>query len=245
MLAVKDLNWKMAMDDEYNALIQNKTWDLVPRPPDANVIRSMWIFCHKEKSDGSFERHKARLVGNGAGQQVGIDCGETFSPVVKPATIRTILSIALSKAWSIHQLDVKNSFLHGEHNDTVYMHQPFGFKDPEHPNHVCLMQKSLYGLKQAPRAWYKQFADFVSSIGFSQSESDDFLFIYRKDTNMAYILLYVDDIILTASSDTLRKFIISLLSSEFAMKDLGSLNYFLGIVVTRYTDGLFLSQKSM
>ncbi|XP_039690650.1 uncharacterized mitochondrial protein AtMg00810-like [Medicago truncatula] len=123
------------------------------------------------------------------------------------------------------------------------MHQPLGFKDPEHPNHVCLLRKSLYGLKQVPRAWYKWFADFVSSIGFSQSKSDNSLFIYRKDTNMAYILLYVDDIILTASSDTLLKFIISLLSSEFAMKDLGSLNYFFRIAVTRYTDGLFLSHK--
>ena len=111
MLALKDPNWKMAMDDEYNALIQNKTWDLVPCPPDANVIRSMWIFRHKEKSNGSFERHKARLVGNGAGQQVGIDCEETFSSVVKPATICIILSIALSKAWSIHQLDVKKCLL--------------------------------------------------------------------------------------------------------------------------------------
>jgi len=243
VLALKDPNWKMAMDDEYNALIQNKTWDLVPCPPDANVIRSMWIFRHKEKSNGSFERHKARLVGNGAGQQVGIDCGETFSSVVKPATICTILSISLSKAWFIHQLDVKNAFLHGELNDTVYMHQPLCFKDPEHPNHVFLLRKSLYGLKQAPRAWYKRFAYFVSSIGFSQSKSDNSLFIYQKVTNTAYILLYVDDIILTASSDTLHKFIISLLSSEFAMKDLGSLNYFLGIAVTRYIDGLFLSQK--
>jgi hypothetical protein len=243
VLALKDPNWKMAMDDEYNALIQNKTWDLVSRPPDANVIRSMWIFRHKENSDGSFERHKARLVGNGAGQRVGIDCGETFSPVVKPATIRTVLSIALSKTWSIHQLDVKNAFLHGELKETVYMHQPLGFKDPERPNHVCLLRKSLYGLKQAPRAWYKRFADYVYSVGFSQSKSDNSLFIYRKDTHIAYILLYVDDIILTTSSDDLRKSIISRLSSEFAMKDLGPLSYFLGIAVTRHNDGLFLSQK--
>jgi len=91
------------MVDEYNALIKNKTRDLVPRPHDVNVIRSMWIFRHKEKSDGSFERHKARLVGDGTGQHVGVDCGETFSPVVKPATIPTVLSLALSKEWPIHQ----------------------------------------------------------------------------------------------------------------------------------------------
>jgi hypothetical protein len=243
VLELKDPNWKMAMDDEYNALIQNKTWDLVPHPPDANVIRSMWIFRHKEKSDGSFERHKARLVGNGAGQQVGIDYRETFSLVVKPATIRTVLSISLSKAWQVHQLDVKNAFLHGELKETVYMHQPLGFKDPNLPHHVCRLRKSLYGLKQAPRAWYKRFADYVYFIGFSQSKSDNSLFIYRKDTHMAYLLLYVDDIILTVSSDNLRQSIISRLSSEFAMKDLGPLNYFLGIAVTRHDGGLFLSQK--
>lgn len=196
-----------------------------------------------QKSDGSFERHKARLVGNGASQQVGVDCGETFSPVVKPATIRTVLSLALSKAWSIHQLDAKNAFLHGELKETVYMHQPLGFKDTDHPNHVCLLRKSLYGLKQAPRAWFKRFADYVSSIGFSQSTSDNSLFIYRNGTTVAYILLYVDDIILTASSDALRKSIMTLLSSEFAMKDLGPLSYFLGIAVNRHADVLFLSQQ--
>ena len=135
------------MDDEFNALIKNKTWELVPRPPDVNVIRSMWIFTHKMKSDGSFERHKARLVGNGRTQQVGIDCGETFSPVVKPATIRTVLSLALSKAWSINQLDVKNAFLHGKLQETVYMHQPLGYRDKTHPDYVCLLRGSLYGLK--------------------------------------------------------------------------------------------------
>ena len=93
--------------------------------------------------------------GDGVGQKVGMNCGENFSLVVKMATIHTMLSLALSKAWPIHQLDVKNAFLHSELKETVYMHQPLGFKDPDCPNHVCLLQKSLYGLKQAPRAWYK------------------------------------------------------------------------------------------
>lgn len=123
------------------------------------------------------------------------------------------------------------------------MHQPVGFRDPKYPNHVCLLGKSLYGLKQAPRAWYKRFADYVSSLGFTNSKSDNSLFIYRKGSGMAYILLYVDDIILTASTDALRCSIMSLLSSEFAMKDLGPSNYFLGIAVTRHKDGMFLSQR--
>ena len=123
------------------------------------------------------------------------------------------------------------------------MHQPLGFRDKNYPDHVCLLKKSLYGLKQAPRAWYQRFSDFVGTIGFCHSKSDHSLFIYRNGSNIAYILLYVDDIILSASSACLRKNIMTLLSSEFAMKDLGRLSYFLGIAVTHISNGLFLSQK--
>lgn len=111
--ALHDLNLKNAMLEEYKALIKNKTWVLVPRPSNVSIIRSMWIFRHKLKSDGSSERYKARLAGDGRSQKAGIDCSDTFSPVVKPATIRAALSLPLANSWQIHQLDVKNSFLHG------------------------------------------------------------------------------------------------------------------------------------
>ncbi|GKF27756.1 ribonuclease H-like domain-containing protein [Tanacetum coccineum] len=101
------------MVDEYNALISNKTWDLVPRPANVNVVRSMRLFKHEFNAGGSLSMYKARLVANGRSQQQGIDCDETFSPVVKPATIHTILSLVVSRDWPIHQLDVKNAFLHG------------------------------------------------------------------------------------------------------------------------------------
>lgn len=143
------------MLDEFDALTTNKTWKLVPHPSNVNIIHRMWIFSHKEKSNGDYERHKARLVADGMSQQVGIDCGETFSPVVKPATVRTVPSISLSKNWPIHQLDIKNAFLHGDIKETVYMHQAVGFRDPTHQDYLCLLKKSLYSLKQAPRAWYK------------------------------------------------------------------------------------------
>lgn len=152
------------MQDEYNALIDSNTWELVPRPQNANIIRSLWIFWHKKKSDGSFERHKTRLVGDGRSQREGVDCDETFSPVVKPATIRVVLTIALSRSWPIHQLDVKNAFLHGNLNEIVYMYQPLGFRDPARPDHVCLLRKSLYGLKQAPRDWYSVLLNMWQSL---------------------------------------------------------------------------------
>nr|GEX85105.1 copia protein [Tanacetum cinerariifolium] len=223
-------------------LLKNKTWELVPRTPDMHVIPSMWIFRHKLRSNGSFERYKDRLVGDGRFQQVGVDCDESFSLIVKPATIRSVLTLAISKSWSIHQLDVKNAFLHGTLNETVSMYQPMGFRDAKNPDYVCLLKKSLYGLKQALRAWYQRFAGFVSTIGFIHSKSDHSLFVYNNGRDLAYLPLYVDDIILTASSDTLRHSIIGLLAKEFAMKDLGPLNYFLGIAVTRHQHGLFLCQ---
>lgn len=108
---------------------------------------------------------------------------------------------------------------------------------------MCLLKKSLYGLKQAPRTWYQRFANFVATIGFSHNKSDNSLFIYNQGKDMAYIMLYVDDIILITSSDHLKKQILTLLSAEFAMKDLGPLSFFLGIAVTRNAHGIFLSQK--
>ncbi|CAH9141381.1 unnamed protein product [Cuscuta epithymum] len=240
--ALQDPNWTSAMNSEFTALINNKTWELVPRPPNANVIRCMWLFKHKYRSDGSLERHKARLVVNGKSQRLGIDCDETFSPVVKPATIRTVLSIALSHSWPLHQLDVNNAFLHGFLNETVYMHQPPGFRDVTRPNHVCLLKKSLYGLKQAPRAWYHRFASHVAKLGFQHSKVDHSLFIHHNAGATAYLLLYVDDIIITASSTALLNDIISKLAAEFSIKDLGPLSYFLGISVTHSPGSIFLSQ---
>ncbi|GJX74961.1 ribonuclease H-like domain-containing protein [Tanacetum coccineum] len=168
--------------------------------------------------------------------------GSLSSPVVKPATIHTVLSLAVSRAWPIHQLDVKSAFLHGHLSETFYMHQPLGFTDHAHPDYVCLLQKSLYGLKQAPRAWFQRFASYAIRVGFKHSRTDSSIFIYHQGSETAYLLLYVDDIILIASSSTLLQHLISSLHSEFSMTDLGLLNYFLGISAHRTTNGLFLSQ---
>ncbi|CAH9134798.1 unnamed protein product [Cuscuta epithymum] len=241
--ALRNPNWKSAMISEFTALINNKTWELVPRPTNANVIRCMWLFKHKYRSDGSLERHKALLVVNGKSQRLGIDCDDTFSPVVKPATIRTVLSIALSHNWPLHQLDVNNAFLHGFLDETVYMHQPPGFTDPSRPSHVCLLKKSLYGLKQAPRAWYHRFASHAAKLDFHHSKVDHSLFIYHHNGTTAYLLLYVDDIVLTTSTPTLLRNLIAQLGAEFSLKDLGPLTFFLGIAVTRQPERLVLSQQ--
>ncbi|GJZ23081.1 ribonuclease H-like domain-containing protein [Tanacetum coccineum] len=231
------------MLDEYNTLIINYTWLLVPCPANVNVVHSMWLFRHKFHVDGSLRRYKDRLIANGRSQQQGIDCDETFSPVVKPATIHTVLSLAISREWPTHQLDVKNAFLHGHLSKIVYMHHPPGFVNSTHPDYVCHLQHSLYGLKQAPRAWFCRFASFAIRIGFQHSKTDTSLFIFDRGSNIEYLLLYLDDIILTASSTLLLQRIIVMLHGEFAMTDLGSLNYFFVISAQRSASGMFFSQS--
>ncbi|KAJ9537125.1 hypothetical protein OSB04_029858 [Centaurea solstitialis] len=242
--AMCDPHWRAAMDAEMAAIISNYTWDLVPKPSDANIVGNRWLFRHKFDSNGRLERYKARLVAQGFSQQPGLDFDDTFSPVVKPATIRTVLSISISRNWPIHQLDVKNAFLHGDLTETVYMRQPPGYVNSSFPDHVCRLRKALYGLKQAPRAWYHRFAVYISSLGFLSSKTDTSLFTYHRGSDTIYLLLYVDDIILTASSPTLISMVISKLSSEFPMSDLGPLSFFLGIAASRSKSGLFLSQSA-
>jgi hypothetical protein len=135
--ALKDTNWHSTMVDEFTALKNNRTWDLVPCPPGANVVSGKWIFRHKLKPDGSLDRYKARWVLRGFTQRAGVDYGETFSPVVKLATVQTVLSIAISQNWPVHQLDINNAFLHGTLAETFYCAQPSGFIDISQPDHVC------------------------------------------------------------------------------------------------------------
>ena len=140
------------MSQEISALLKNGTWTLVAPKPYMYIVGCKWVFKLKRKANGSIDRHKARLDAKGFNQQEGIDYGETFSLVVKPCSIRTVLSLAISLNWPIHQLDVQNAFLHGILDEEVYMKQPPGFTNPKYPTHVCRLHKSLYGLKQAPRA---------------------------------------------------------------------------------------------
>ncbi|GKF25506.1 ribonuclease H-like domain-containing protein [Tanacetum coccineum] len=136
--ALRDPNWHKALVDEYNALISNETWALMPRPANVDIVRSMWLFKHKFNADGSLS-----------------------SPVVKPA-YSYCLESCVTRDWPIHQLGVKNAFLHDQLSETVYMHQPPGFVDSAHPDYVCHLYRSLYGLKQAPRAWFQRFASFIT-----------------------------------------------------------------------------------
>jgi hypothetical protein len=133
--------------------------------------------------------------------RVGYD--ETFSLIVKPATVQIVLTLAISRGWPMHQLNIKNAFLHGTISETVYCSQLVGFVDPAHTQLVCWLIKSLYSLKKAPRAWYHCFTSYLISLGFMEDKSDTLLLVYCRGADTAYLLLYVDDIILTASSPEL------------------------------------------
>ena len=160
-------------------------------------------------------RYKARLVAKGFHQKAGVDFDETFSPVVKLPTVRIILSLAAQNQWPFLQLDVSNAFLHGLLKESVYMAQPLGFIDSAHPSQVCKLHKSLYGLKQAPRAWFERFTSHLLTLGFTASLIDASLFVLHHVSTTVYLLLYVDDIIITGNNSTAILDIVSQLSVVF------------------------------
>ncbi|GJW25124.1 putative RNA-directed DNA polymerase [Tanacetum coccineum] len=235
--------WRQAMKEEYDALMKNETWSLVPRASTTNVVDGKWVYKLKRDKNGAIIRYKARFVAKGCRQQPGIDFHETFSPVVKSTTIRAVLSLAVTNDWPLRQLDIQNAFLHGNLKEQVYMKQPPGFIDPQRPNHVCLLHKSLYGLKQAPRAWFERLSKALFDLGFKGSKTDPSLFIYSRGDTLLYILVYVDDIIVTCNNKGTINNIICQLGSAFALKDLGPLNCFLGIEIVPHVSDILLSQK--
>ncbi len=162
--AMNNSNLKAPMDSEFNALQKNKTWHLVPSTSGKNIIDCKWVYKIKKKADGSIDRYKARLVAKGFKQRYGIDYEDTFSPMFKAATIRLILSIAVSKGWSLRQLDVQNAFLHGVLEEEVYMRQPPGYEDKAYPHYICKLDKALYDLKQAPRARYSRLSHKLQEL---------------------------------------------------------------------------------
>jgi histone deacetylase 1/2 len=240
--ALGDQNWRNAMDIEYDALMKNKTWHLVPPTKGRNIIDCKWVWKVKRKADGTLDKYKARLVTKGFKQRFGIDYEDTFSPVVKMASIRIILSVAISRGWSLRQLDIQNAFLHGILEEEVYMKQPPGYEDKNKPGFVCKLDKALYGLKQAPRAWYARLSTKFLKLGFKASKGDTSLFYFNNGDICVFVLIYVDDIIVASSTKDATEGLLRSLAQDFALKDLGELHYFLGIEVNKVPDGIILSQ---
>lgn len=242
--ALKDDKWRAAATKEFNAQIANHCWDLVPAPPpDVTIVGCRWLFTTKYNPDGTEKCPKSRLVAKGYNQRPGLDYAETFSPVIKSTTIRIVLGVAVDRNWPIRQLDVNNAFLQGTLTDEVYMEQPPGFVDADRPTHVCKLRKAIYGLKQAPRAWYVELQSFLIGAGFYNSVSDTSLFILKLDRSIVYLLIYVDDILVTGNDNNLIAQTLHALATRFSVKDHEELHYFLGIEATRSADGLHLCQR--
>ncbi|GMJ02608.1 cysteine-rich RLK (RECEPTOR-like protein kinase) 8 [Hibiscus trionum] len=166
-----------------------------------------------------------------------------FSPVIKPTTVRTILSIVVTKKWVLRQVDVNNAFLNGDLAEEVYMTQPPGYEQGNSKRLVCKLNKAIYRLKQASRAWFETLKVYLISSGLYVSKSDSSLFVRVLNDRMVYLLVYVDDIIVTGCDCTEVQTVIDDLHKHFSLKDLGTLNFFLGIEVVYAQDCLVLNQK--
>ena len=233
--------WQEAMDEELRSLKANNTWRIVDLPAGKKPVGCKWVYTIKYLANGSIDRYKARLVAKGYTQKYGIDYTDTFAPVAKINTVRILLSLAANLEWPLHQLDVKNAFLHGALDEEVYMSLPPGYQVPDTgKTKVCRLQKSLYGLKQSPRAWFGRLTQAMIKFGYKQSNVDHTLFIKRKGGKLTVLVIYVDDMIITRNDESERVALQRYLSMEFEMKDLGTLKYFLGIEVSKSKECIFL-----
>jgi hypothetical protein len=225
--------WEKSIQEEYDSIIKNQTWTLVPRPKNRKVISCKWVFKHKKDEFGRINRLKSRLVARGFTQVYGVDYLDTFAPVAKLATIRALFGISAVEDLEMDQMDVVAAFLASELEEYLYMEQPEGFELYGENGEllVCLVRKSLYGFKQSARLWNRKLRRFLKKIGFYQLHSDHCVYI-NKETGVI-LAMWVDDLILFGKSRVEVDKMKDQLRSEFEMKDLGPLRYFVGILVQR------------
>lgn len=234
--------WLEAIQSELDSLNENKTWIIVDKPKDRRIVKCMWIFRRKLNSDGSVERYKARLVAKGYSQIEGVDYNETYSPVARLTSVRTLIALANSLEIEIHQMDVNTAFLYATLNEEIYMNVPKGI-DNVPKNKVCKLVKSLYGLKQAPIEWYKNLHSTLTKMNFVASSVDSCIYKLEDNDHKAYIAVYVDDILICSTSNSLLDKIKSLLKLKYKMKDMGLLKLYLGVEINQDSDKITMSQE--
>jgi hypothetical protein len=225
--------WKEAMDKEIKSIKDHQTWELVPRPRNQKVIGSRWIFKIKRHADGSIERYKARFCAKGYTQKFGVDYSETFAPVVKHTSIRTLFALAAKMDLEMYQFDVNTAFLYGIIDADIYMEQPDGYIDEDHQDYVCKLKKSLYGTKQAARQWNQRLHEHMRVHGFNRTEADHCVYIRTQGKEFVVIVIYVDDLIVLAKTKQSIDQVSKQLKAEFDIKELGEVTFCLGIQVKR------------
>ena len=235
--------WREAIKSEIDSLESNKTWELTDLPKGCRPISSKWIFKKKLRSDGSIDKYKARLVIRGFDQRKGIDYFDTYSPVTKIATIRSLIALAAIFDLVVHQMDVKTAFLNGDLEEEIYMTQPEGCEVPGQEDKVCKLRKSLYGLKQAPKQWYEKFDSSLVQNGFVVNLSDSCVYSKFIGSNCVLICLYVDDMLIFGTNLHVVKETKKLLSSLFEIKDMGEADVILGVKIRKTNTGFSLCQS--
>lgn len=228
--ATKKEQWKEAMAEEHQSIMRNEVWEIVPRPKENLVVTSKWVYNIKHAADGSMDKYKAIFVAKEFSQKEGEDYDETFAPVARYTSIRTIISLVASMGWNLHQMDVNTAFLNEAIEEEVYIEQPQRFKVHSRDTHVCRLKKALYGLKQAPRAWYARMDNYLTRLGFSKSHANPNLYYKAVDNAPIILLLYVDDLFIIGEESLIIQCKKDL-ASEFDMKDLGLMHYYLGLEV--------------
>jgi hypothetical protein len=227
------IHWEAACKEELDSLAENQVWDLCKLPQGRTSVGSRWVFKKKYDQNGTLSRYKARLVAQGYTQTYGVDYQETFAPVVRFETIRSILAIAVRYDWELFQLDIKTAFLYGKLDEEIFMNQPPGFVDKEKPMEVCRLKRSLYGLKQAPRCWNAVLDEYLTQDGFVLCSEDNGVYKWVEQKLTIILAVYVDDMIVTGNNlECIAKFK-DRMKTRFKMSDSGELSYFLGIQVQR------------
>jgi hypothetical protein len=222
--------WREAMRVEIESLMSNNTWELTDLPVGRKAIDGKWVFKIKYNEHGQVERYKARYVAKGFSQRPGQDFDETFSPVPRAETIRTVLALAVEQGLELDYADFETAFLNSKLSDhEVYMKQPHGFDD--HSGRVCLLSKAIYGLKQASREWNKEVTSMFSTLQYQQCKSDPCVYVKRQEKNLCIGVLWVDDLITAANDKKMRQDLIAGLSSRYKLKDKGELTWFLKLRV--------------
>ncbi|GJR61116.1 retrovirus-related pol polyprotein from transposon TNT 1-94 [Tanacetum coccineum] len=227
----------------YNSFDRLQVWELVPRPDYVMITTLKWIYKVKLDEYGDVLKNKAQLVAKVYRQEEGIDFEESFASVAQIEAIRIFIANAANKNMTIYQMDVKTAFLNGELNEEVYVSQPEGFVDPDHPTHVYLLKKALYGLKQAPRAWYNTLSRFLLDNKFSKGVVDPTLFTRKTGKHILLIQIYIDDIIFTSTDPNDCDIFSKEMSSKFQMSMIGQMLFFLGLQVSQSPGGIFINQS--
>jgi hypothetical protein len=237
--------WHEASQQEYDALHQHGVWELCELPAGRKAVGCRWVYRIKTNADGTVERYKARLVAKGFSQKPHLDYTETFAPVAKFASLRTVLALAAAEDMEVHTMDVSSAFLNGDLDEEIYMAQPEGFAAPGQEHLVCRLKKSLYGLKQSPRQWYQKLHSTFVALGFSRCASDHCVWVWAKNGIKVIIPAYVDDLTIACKHTPTLKHIKAELHKQYKMHDLGPIKYILGIEIIRDRANrtMYLSQR--